>query len=183
METETLDRLVDENLVLLEQTETLLAAISVDQYRSEHPHLGCRSIGEHVRHIADHYACFLQDWSMIDYDQRERNIEVGRCPRAGGRRIAAIRARLQDQMRFMGDAVNPVAITHRPDAARRHREVIVRSSMGRELTFLANHTLHHMAIIAIVSRMLGLVPSEDFGVAKSTWDYWGAQQQIPNAAN
>ena len=45
------------------------------------------------------------------------------------------------------------------------------SSLGRELLFLASHTVHHYALIAVLVRLWGVAPDDDFGVAPSTLAY------------
>ncbi len=45
------------------------------------------------------------------------------------------------------------------------------SSVERELQFLRSHTVHHFALIAVILRLSGLEPGEEFGVAPSTLRY------------
>jgi hypothetical protein len=49
------------------------------------------------------------------------------------------------------------------------------SSVVRELEFLQSHTVHHYSLIAILLRLQGIEPEEDFGVAPSTLEYWREQ--------
>jgi hypothetical protein len=48
------------------------------------------------------------------------------------------------------------------------------SSVGRELQALLGHTVHHYAIIALLLRVEGIEPGEEFGVAPSTLAHWRA---------
>ncbi len=50
-----------------------------------------------------------------------------------------------------------------------------RSSVGRELRFLASHTVHHYALIAALLRQRGVDPGESFGVAPATAAHWREQ--------
>jgi uncharacterized damage-inducible protein DinB len=43
--------------------------------------------------------------------------------------------------------------------------------VGRELQFLASHTLHHYALIAALLRLQGVEPGEEFGVAPGTLEH------------
>ena len=45
------------------------------------------------------------------------------------------------------------------------------SSVERELQFLRSHTVHHFALIAVILRLSGVEPDEQFGVAPSTLRY------------
>ena len=42
------------------------------------------------------------------------------------------------------------------------------SSLSRELQFLLSHLVHHQALVAVMLRVYGFVPTEEFGVAPAT---------------
>jgi hypothetical protein len=46
------------------------------------------------------------------------------------------------------------------------------STVARELQFLLSHTVHHYALIALILRLQGFEPGEEFGVAPSTLAHW-----------
>ena len=155
--------LARDNARLLEQGLEVLSTVAEDTYRKAEPAIADSTIGGHVRHVLDHYASFLAGPERIDYDARAREQELETSPSAAAQRLRDVAARLRE-LAFAG-----------PDA----REVKVdtglaawsSSCVARELQFLASHTVHHFALIAVILRLNGDVVPEDFGVAPSTLRY------------
>jgi uncharacterized damage-inducible protein DinB len=48
---------------------------------------------------------------------------------------------------------------------------VVKTSVDRELVFLASHTIHHMAIIGMLAEQAGVEVGAEFGVHPSTLRY------------
>ncbi len=126
------------------------------------------AVGSHFRHCLDFYLCFLAglEGGRVDYEARARD------PRIEGdrRRAKALAAELEARLAALA-------------AEAEERELAVagpsrdgsnggyRSTVGRELQFLASHTLHHYALIAALLRLQGVEPGEEFGVAPSTLEH------------
>jgi hypothetical protein len=51
------------------------------------------------------------------------------------------------------------------------------STVARELQFLLSHTVHHYALVALVLRLRGFEPGEEFGVAPSTLKFWRREEE------
>ncbi|MGB1272192.1 MAG: hypothetical protein ACPG5T_08965, partial [Endozoicomonas sp.] len=49
--------------------------------------------------------------------------------------------------------------------------ITTRSGIIRELLFLQSHSIHHMAMVAVLLNLLGQNPPETFGLANSTRIY------------
>jgi uncharacterized damage-inducible protein DinB len=47
-------------------------------------------------------------------------------------------------------------------------EITVHSTLGRELAFAIQHTIHHAALIGVLLDQLGMAVPADFGYAPST---------------
>jgi len=155
------------NVELLEQLLAFLARLTDGQYRHVEARLSSASIGAHVRHILDHYRLFLAGLpsGAVDYDARERETPVERqrgVASAEGRRIVAGLA-----------ALTPAAVA-RPLHVRQQGSYEVgrfdgcESRADRELLFLQSHTVHHLALVAVLARAQDVQPPERFGVAPST---------------
>lgn len=159
-------KLALESIRLLEEGRELLQGLADGIYVAEPP-IGLGTVGGHVRHCLDFYRCFLRGLGdgRVDYDARGRdgNVERSRELAMAGldeviaglervssevedRRLAAVRGSLA-----LGDA----------DA----------STVGRELQFLASHTVHHYALIGALLRVQGVDPGAEFGVAPSTLEH------------
>lgn len=67
--------LTTDNSRCLEQAKKLLKSCPPDLYCQKTANCFNSSIGEHLRHILDHYSCFFRDLpdARFNYDLRERN--------------------------------------------------------------------------------------------------------------
>ena len=126
-------------------------------------------IGPHLRHVLDHYRSFLKgvDTGVIDYDDRVRNTVVERDIEAAKRALGAIMADLLELEAVEDRSVRVMVSSSSEDKG----SDVSMSSLVRELQFLASHTVHHYALIAVISRMSGVEPDSSFGVAPSTLKY------------
>ena len=104
----------------------------------------------------------------VDYDERERESRI-----ENDREYAVgVTCRIMQQLEQI-----------RPDGGARPLQVKLdcggqedqdnwsESSVARELQFLAGHTIHHYALIAVILRLENKEPAEGFGVAPSTLKY------------
>jgi len=127
------------------------------------PAAGGLRIGPQVRHVLDFYECFFRgvDCGEIDYDARSRSRVVESS------RMAAIHAIQSIVERLEALAVADLG----PSIRIRDEDCILHSSIARELNSLLNHTIHHMALIAIALDAFGVPVHPSFGVAPSTLRY------------
>ena len=109
----------------------------------------------------------------IDYDRRERDTEIETDVAACRARLAALVGELEQ---LAGEEL-PERLVVRADAdpTLPEDEQFAQSSPRRELMFLASHTIHHYALIAVTLQGHGVSPGADFGVAPSTLRYWKSQ--------
>ncbi|HSJ98831.1 MAG TPA: DinB family protein [Myxococcota bacterium] len=132
---------------------------------------GGGSAAAHLRHCLEYFGCFLGGLprSIVDYDERPRDPTLERDPRA-------ILARVADQRRTLAERVS-----NGPDAPLRVRadevdaaaeEGFLDSCVSRELRALASHTVHHLAIVALLLRLQGVAVDAQLGVAPSTRAHW-----------
>ncbi len=172
-----LTRLLGSNLAFLAQGAQILERLDDSQYLILPAPFAQREggsrggIGGHVRHILDHYDSLLDGLAQarVDYSRRgrDRTVELERA------KALAKLGQIKLRMRGLDVASDrPLAVAL--DSAPSPTELQVRwmpSSLARELQFLASHTVHHYAIIAILLRLLGIDPGRDFGVAPSTLEF------------
>lgn len=118
------------------------------------------SVGSHVRHCIDFYRCLLDGLpgGRVDYGKRrrdpaeERELEVA---------TAAIRSIIAE-LAALGDGDRERSLEVREEAP------YARSTVARELQFLASHTLHHVALATVILRAVGFSPAPELGVAPAT---------------
>ena len=152
------------NLLLLRQGIELLDRLSDSAYRDAE--VDRSPVGAQYRHILDHYRCLLdglQD-GRIDYDRRRRDPELETD------RLAAARAtrELLDRLRLLARSAPGLPLQVQQSAGTDGGEPPQGSSLGRELLFLASHTVHHFAIIKLLLEERGVECHPDLGVAPST---------------
>ena len=70
--------LTQHNVFFLQQASEMLGDLPDTLFGTARPPYFSSGIGPHLRHVLDHYHCFLRDVGsgQIDYDQRIRNTEL-----------------------------------------------------------------------------------------------------------
>ncbi len=152
---------------LLRELETVASTATSDQFT-----LRCgeqffnATIGGHVRHCLDHVRALVDadETGCIDYDHRERGTDIESLVEAARLEIARL-IRRTEQLASVDGAV-PVRVTIKP--TRDGPGVTVESSLGRELSFVLSHTIHHNAIVRSMAFAIGVRVPQTFGYAPST---------------
>jgi hypothetical protein len=145
-----------------------LERLTDDQYTLPVAELGGQRIGPQFRHILDHYESFLNGlWTFeIDYEKRARapQLESSRANAIAKCRELEVKLERLDWL----EPAQPLVVKREEAPA---PDSWADSSAARELQYLLSHTIHHCALIAMLSRWLGVEPDEEFGVAPSTQRY------------
>jgi uncharacterized damage-inducible protein DinB len=149
----------------LSQCEELLNNLSEIDYKAFTAQSS--SIGEHVRHMLDRYESFFQGLPsrQLDYDARAREKPIEESLQAAKSALASVQGRLaaltaghiQNQPLMVSETV------HQQGAA-----VRVPSTAERELMSLVTHSIHHLAIIALLAKAMGYDLDQKVGKAPST---------------
>ncbi|PKH03054.1 hypothetical protein CXF72_08170 [Psychromonas sp. MB-3u-54] len=151
------------------QVQQLVVASGGERYNQ--PSLHSESgIGKHVRHILDHFLALQQGAvnGNIDYNSRHRDSEI--------ENDAELALQLINEL---------IAWFLPPDSELQERAVKVESeislkqqqnrlfdsSLSRELCYLINHTVHHVAYAKLVAKELGILVDDAIGIAPSTASY------------
>lgn len=171
---------IRQNLHFLRQAADLLRGLDDGVYAAPDGTAPRRSgIGPHLRHCLDFYLCFLRDLEgrRIDYDRRARDRGLECDLRAARAAIDEILERLErlEPARLGADLVVRADVAPFEDP----EEAWSRSTVARELRFLASHTVHHFALIAPLLRQHGVDPGPEFGVAPSTLAEWSGKRPTP----
>ena len=100
----------------------------------------------------------------LNYDHRERGTDIETNRSAS---IELLRD-LEIQIRNIGEiaVANPLNISTMIDSAQ--DPIMCPTSIGRELSFVISHTIHHNAVIGTMARTVGATLPEKFGYAPST---------------
>jgi uncharacterized damage-inducible protein DinB len=151
---------------LLEQLESLLLDIDADVYSARLLPDASGSVGEHVRHCLDHVSALLRadPWQTLSYDHRERGTPVETDPEAALRQIARLKRELVTwATRSLSEPIRVASVVSEAGDM-----VWGWSTLGRELAFVINHTVHHHAIIGVLLASHGHTLPRRFGYAPST---------------
>ncbi|MBT8145201.1 MAG: hypothetical protein KJN90_00020 [Gammaproteobacteria bacterium] len=121
-----------------------------------------------MRHIIERISCVLdgQARGVVDYDCRSRDQLLEANPGSAEDALKGI----QDSMDKLGiEAEIPLQV--RESVHQDSPAVAIASTLERELMSLVSHTIHHLAIIALLARGAGHQLRSDIGKAPSTIKY------------
>jgi uncharacterized damage-inducible protein DinB len=166
------DRAAAENIRHLEQGARLIRSLDDGLYAdcSRAPFPG--GVGAQLRHCIEFYECFMNGLAggRVDYTRRRRDAELETDRALAGRKLDELIAALSGLEPGRDEEELRVLAEGSPETG-----AWTRSTVRRELEFLASHTIHHYALIVLLLRLHGVeVPSglEGFGVAPSTLIHW-----------
>jgi uncharacterized damage-inducible protein DinB len=151
---------------LLDQLLDSLVAIGPSQYVARPVPGVSGSIGEHVRHTLDHIAALLKadGFEPLSYDRRQRGTAVETDLHVAVEQIFHLTALVERHSTRSLD--EQLQVTTRLSTA--GDEVTSWSTLGREVAFVASHTIHHQAQIALLMAVQGIHVTHRFGYAPST---------------
>ena len=156
-------------------TQALTLLDSVDQVCYSEvagpPH--STSIGQHYRHVLDHFLCLAEviPSGQIDYDRRSRAREIEtdlNSARERTRELLAFFGRLDS--RALGERYTVLySVGYSSDEAQQ-----IDTTLAREVAFCVSHAIHHFAIIKLVCAHFSVRVPDVFGIAPSTLKYRAA---------
>jgi hypothetical protein len=158
----TAQRLLGFNQQLLEQA---LAVVDAHATPAAPPFAG--PVGAHLRHVIEHCEALVQGLSVgvVDYDARPRDRQLEASPLLAMNRLVQVRERLG---RWTPEMLNlPVQVLGQGGTVGDFH-FSVASTAGRELAFLASHTVHHFALLAAHLQRHGVPLPAHFGKAPGT---------------
>ncbi len=156
--------LQERNLDILHQLTGLLECLPTPVYAEPLALLHGHSVGQHVRHVVEFYQCLLAQpagAAVVNYDTRPRDLRLETDPQAACEALSSA-ARL-----LRGHQDDAPLLLEDGEGGRQQ------SSFFRELSYLIEHSVHHMAIvkIALNAEFPAFDIPETFGVAHSTLRY------------
>jgi uncharacterized damage-inducible protein DinB len=155
----------------LDNVKEVCSLLEKENYTLQIGVLSNSSIGQHIRHIIEFYTCLLEGYStgQINYDQRQRNVLIETLPDYAFSTIESIQAALN-----LSDFEKDMEVIHTiADEA-----YTIRTTFARELYYMAEHTLHHFALIKIgfAASFPEIQLPLNFGIADSTVKHKHAQE-------
>lgn len=125
------------------------------------------SIGQHYRHVLEHFQCLIQGVrpGEIDYDARNRNPRLeGEVTYASVATCDVLRAiKGWSEANLLAPCKVVSSVSYAATAPSK-----VDSNIGRELSYCVAHAIHHYAIIRLMCAEAGIEVPAEFGYAPST---------------
>lgn len=171
--------LIENNIQCLVQGINLLTDLEDAVYVHTQAPAYTSCIGDHYRHCLEHYISFLDGLealsspSQVDYDARKRDKRIA-TQRDYAIEITNNIITRMGRLVCEGEVIQ-VKIDCRLDGE--EGAVWAGSTPERDLQYLQAHTIHHYALIAMIARLQGVEPGEQFGMAPSTLTYKKHQSQ------
>jgi hypothetical protein len=128
---------------------------------------GRASVGQHVRHTLEFYQCLFEANGVVNYDKRRRDILIESSPDHAVAILNGLITIIEEV-----ESGSPLQLhAEMPSVA--EQPLVVGSSLSRELLYVLEHSIHHMALIRIL--IMDQDPDfeldDSFGVAYSTLAY------------
>ncbi|WP_027001120.1 hypothetical protein [Hugenholtzia roseola] len=158
--------MIQQNVSILAQLQTFLTQISPQDYSRPLPLLQAQPIGRQVRHCLEFYICFLESISkpnaLLSYDKRKRDLRLETILEEAQAQVLFLQKQLQKQQ------IPLVELILESDAPQGKMRLV--SSTERELLYLLEHTVHHLAILRLSAQCYFpyIEFAGDFGVAYAT---------------
>lgn len=160
-------------LLIIKQVKELIQCIPSDYYTQKEDFLMGSSVGMHIRHIVEYYQCLVNQHTTgeIAYDKRKRDLKIETDPS-----FALLR------MNEVEEEINPLRsdtpLKIWSEAPEGLEGCYSESSLKRELIYITDHSVHHMAIVKMALKVaqIQVCLDEKIGVAASTLNYQAQQE-------
>jgi uncharacterized damage-inducible protein DinB len=125
------------------------------------------SIGQHYRHVVEHFQCLLEGATSgeVNYDSRKRD---SRIENATSDAMAATREVISAMESWTESTLQERCTTISTVGYDAHVPSRLPSYLGRELSYCIGHAIHHYAIIRLLCSHLSVEIPAEFGFAPST---------------
>ena len=155
---------------VIEQSISVLSTLSDNEYSNVCQPLFNSSIGQHIRHVIDHFENLQAGMStqIVDYNNRSRNSKTESSIQAALMQLHRIQLWLKALTE--SDIQAQISVISEINVNQAH-SVNVKSTVARELVFCASHAIHHYALIKLIRQIQGGVVDKHFGLAPATITY------------
>lgn len=154
------------NQHILTQLRDLINTVSYEAYSSPLALLHGSSVGQHVRHTLEFYQCLFEQVPLgfVDYDARNRDLRLETD-------LAFSTVFVEQLMEWLNQPIEEVYLSMKVFFGEESQEV--QTTLTRELVYMAEHAIHHFAIIkiALKEEFPEITLPSNFGVAYSTIKY------------
>ncbi|MDX2095791.1 MAG: DinB family protein [Alphaproteobacteria bacterium] len=131
---------------------------------------GESSVGAHMRHLLEFMQVLADNLEsgVIDYESRAHNAAYESDPEAVAAILPQLHAKLTQAVLRLS-AHHPLLL--RETAFVGGRKITLTTSLGREILFMLQHAIHHLAIIKMQAAAMDIALGAQMGVAVATQIY------------
>lgn len=164
----TQNLLINAARAIFEDGQFYLSRISHEAYQQPLDVYSGSSLGQHTRHWIEFFQCLIDQTiggEVLCYDKRKRDLTLESIPEKAIETLNAMNRSLNDL-----PSLDQLVLTSEISNG---TKVQLPTSVGRELWFVIEHAVHHLALIKI--GLQALYPDwrlpDHFGVATSTMQH------------
>lgn len=162
-----MEKQIKENVIVLEQVLSVLRLIDQEQFNSEIDIFGGSALGHQFRHILEFYLIFLDgvETGLVSYDKRIRNKQWEQSIDSATMMFNSLIPKIKDikadkliELEY-GDSYGEKEYSFQR----------IQSTIKRELSFVVEHSIHHLAMIKMgmrhvfpeieINKVIGVAPS------------------------
>lgn len=155
--------LIDANIEAIDQALAVVTSITDENYCDRVD--GRSQPGAHIRHILDHYRALETGFNNgeVDYDLRRRKCSAETERQCAEEELLGAKKWLESL------AGEPFAVKVKSEVSLRECcSVTIDSDSSRELLYVLNHTVHHMAYLSLLLQINNVSVCESVGLAPAT---------------
>lgn len=163
-----MQQIIHSSLHSLQQLKVFLLQIDKESYTKSVKIFSQSTLGMHTRHIIEFYQCLLngEHQDVVNYDLRKRDLALET-------NVAYTLETLEDLMLSLANLKNNYVFSMQVLLEDENNITRVQTNLERELLYLLEHTIHHMAILKMgcIVSFPNVEMDPDFGIAYSTLNY------------
>lgn len=163
-----MNRLISYNLTVLEKLDGILLQLDNQAISTSYDLLFGSTIGQHFRHILEFYECLLAGLpaGCFSYDRRKRNLLIETD-------VLTARLSIRNSIVGLSNLTNDLVLMMDSELPGQPEMISHQTTLSRELAYVADHGVHHLAIIRIALEQFypAVLIDGNVGVAASTINY------------
>jgi len=167
-----MNSIIKSNIEILTQLADILKTLPIDKMCSPSDS-SSSSLGKHIRHILDHYLALQDGYDVnhINYNERNRNSNIESDRQAALNLTSSIINWLRNS-----PLIDKPLLIHTEISTSSIKNINVNSNLKRELCYLLNHSIHHMAFISLLAKFQNITLAPNIGIAPSTASHLRSHQ-------
>lgn len=156
--------LIQQNIQQLNQVKAILNQLNGEQYVQPLEIYNNSTIGQHFRHLIEFYLCLKKSvqTEKLNYDARKRDLKIETD-------LDFAKAKVIEIIAFINEVTPNLKLDMVVNYGMDESDCTsLSTNLTREIAFCLDHTVHHLAIIKIGLKEMGVQLNDKLGIAPST---------------